>query len=196
VNQAEWAYWVLDDAGLPQSSTNIANIMRWMAAEEPPDHWWNTNDPLNYGHPTSAPSGALVSLAVAAGLVATALSWATYAGIRAALAASATAPAFSAAVVASPWSGDHYGGTPAHLAQIPVPALFTSPVTKPLPEGLDIMAVTIATGIVAVDGVSGGHKFLFTAPVAQRSTAADWSIMDLSDVATLQHVAGAENFTS
>jgi hypothetical protein len=37
---------------------------------------------------------------------------------------------------------------------------------------------------------------LFTAPVADRATAADWSIMDLSDAAVLQHVQGATTFTS
>lgn len=58
------------------------------------------------------------------------------------------------------------------------------------------MAVTIGTGIIAVTGVSAGHKMLFTAPVADRATAADWSIMDLSDAAVLQHVQGATSFTS
>ena len=72
----------------------------------------------------------------------------------------------------------------------------TPVVVPPLPKGVSPMAVTIGTGIIAVTGVSAGHKMLFTAPVADRATAADWSIMDLSDAAVLQHVQGATSFTS
>lgn len=71
-----------------------------------------------------------------------------------------------------------------------------TPVVPPLPKGVSPMAVTIGTGIIAVTGVSAGHKMLFTVPVADRATAADWSIMDLSDAAVLQHVQGATSFTS
>ncbi len=78
----------------------------------------------------------------------------------------------------------------------PVTQQGTPVVIPPLPEGADPMAVTIGTGIIAVTGVSGGHKMLFTVPVADRETALDWSVMDLSDVAGLQHVAGAASFTS
>ena len=65
-----------------------------------------------------------------------------------------------------------------------------------LPKGIEPMSVTINTGIIAVTGVSHGHKFLFTAVVGQRSTATDWSIMDLTDAADLQKVVLATDFTS
>lgn len=76
-----------------------------------------------------------------------------------------------------------------------VPVGFMTTVID-LPSGVDIMGVTINTGLIAVDGVSGGHKLLFTVPVADRATARDWSIMDLSDAARLQGVTGVTNFTS
>lgn len=57
------------------------------------------------------------------------------------------------------------------------------------------MSVTIATGIVAVTGVSNGHKFLMTAPVDTRAEAAAWSVLDLTDVAASQHVTEATDFT-
>ena len=65
----------------------------------------------------------------------------------------------------------------------------------PRPPG-GTVGVTIQTGLIVVTGVSNGHKFLFTCAAKTRENASAWSIMDLSDVATGQHVADASTFTS
>lgn len=60
----------------------------------------------------------------------------------------------------------------------------------------DVMSTSVGTGIIAVDGVSKGHKYLFSVPLAERTNARQWSIMDLTDAAALQNVTGATQFTS
>ena len=60
----------------------------------------------------------------------------------------------------------------------------------------DSMSTSVGTGVIAVDGVSKGHKILFTVPIADRADAHQWSIMDLTDAAAVQNVAGATQFTS
>lgn len=193
MNQANWAALVLLDARLPTTPTNVDNLTRWMANEEPPSDWWRTNDPLNVGHPTTAPSGAFPSLALAAAVTAHWIDQPLYRSIRDALSRSAPVATFSAAVVLSPWSANHYGGTLFQIARTPVPVLVTAPGTK----GHDAMATSIGTGHVAVDGVTAqGHKIVFVAPLGKESTAKAWSIMDLSDAAKLQGVAGATSFQS
>ena len=131
MNQAGWARLVLRYAGLPTTPGNLDAICRWMADEEPASDWWRTNDPLNYGHPTTSPSGMLPSLREAARLVANALQTSPYWGIYSALARSASLAAeISPAIVTSPWSADHYGGTLAHVADTPAPPMVQAPVTR------------------------------------------------------------------
>lgn len=58
------------------------------------------------------------------------------------------------------------------------------------------MGVSITDTMIAVTGVSDGHKFVFTCPITERTQASAWSVMDLTDVANAQNVADANAFTS
>lgn len=156
MNQLGYAALILTRNKWPTSTVNLGNIARWCAAEEPPTHWWNTNDPLNFEHATTDPSGAWPSLTASAQAVADVLaSDETYAGIAECLATSASLDEFSTAVVASPWSEDHYGGTPLYFTQVPYPTLFTAPGTGPNPQEEPVQ-LGIAVGHVnGSDGPTG-----------------------------------------
>ena len=62
---------------------------------------------------------------------------------------------------------------------------------------VDIMSVSINAGLIIVTGVTKqGHKLLFMVPIATRDKWTKYGIMDLSDAATMQKVAGATSFIS
>jgi hypothetical protein len=63
-------------------------------------------------------------------------------------------------------------------------------------EGAD-MAVAVGTGLIVVTGVTAsGHKVVFTAALADRQDARQWSIIDLTDAGQLQGVKGVTAFLS
>lgn len=68
--------------------------------------------------------------------------------------------------------------------------------TAPIPKGTKIMATAIGTGYIVVTGVATGHKFCFTAPIADRASTTAWSIVDLRDVAKTAGIADTTTFTS
>ena len=59
------------------------------------------------------------------------------------------------------------------------------------------MAVAVGTGLIVVTGVTAsGHKVVFTAALADRQDARQWSIIDLTDAGQLQGVKGVTAFLS
>jgi hypothetical protein len=115
-----WAFLVLNLAGLPDTTNNITNMLRWMRRESGTT-WDVRNNPLNTGVGTTAVTGSsgFPNLIVAAQNTANALKMPNYTAVYHALAQTATAHTFSAAVVASPWASSHYGGTPTNIATTP-----------------------------------------------------------------------------
>jgi len=107
-----WATTLLVDAGLPTTSNNIDNVMRWMVNEEPASNWWDRNNPLNASLGTSASdgTGSYPSLTIGAQYTAAMLRQQNMAPIFNALAANAPPATFGAAVISSPWASSHYGG--------------------------------------------------------------------------------------
>ena len=133
--QYTWAKLVLYDAGLPMTKANIRKMVRWMRAEEPWNRWFNRNNPLNVGQPTSpSGTGSFKNLGVAAHYTAVALKGSNYKAIYSNLANTGSLTQFSAAVVASPWASSHYGGTPQHIARIPLPTGFPAPTATGNPQ--------------------------------------------------------------
>lgn len=120
-SESQWAGSVLSDGGFPTTQNNVNNMMRWMAAEEPPSNWSHNNNPLNINAGGSG-SDTFPDLNTAASKTAAVIKQSNMRAIAQALAANANAGDFSAAVVGSPWAGSHYGGDPGHIASIPVPA--------------------------------------------------------------------------
>lgn len=147
-NQATWASQVLADAGLPQSTNNIQNIVRWMVAEEPPSNWWDRNNPLNASLGTTSTSGlgTYPDLSTGAKYTAAMINQSNMAGIRNALANNADPNTFSAAVVASPWASSHYGGNPLHIAQIPLPSFIQAGSSATIGSGTNAGASSAASG--------------------------------------------------
>ena len=120
-SSSQWAGLVLSDGGFPKTQNNVNNMLRWMAAEEPPSNWSHNDNPLNINAGGSG-SDTFPNLNVAAQRTASVIKQSNMSAIAQALAANDTINGFSAAVVGSPWAGSHYGGDPNHLAGIPVPA--------------------------------------------------------------------------
>lgn len=119
-----WATTMLKAAGLPTTTNNVNNVVRWMAAEEPPANWYDRNNPLNASLGTSSTdgTGSYPSLTVAAQETAAMLRQSNMSAIYNALAANAPLATFSAAVVSSPWASSHYGGNPNYLTGIAQPS--------------------------------------------------------------------------
>ena len=110
----DWAAAVLRCVPLPQSANNVDNVVRWMAAEEPPSFWWHANDPLNVNNLSQGGQESFPSLAD--GIVATAavLRQSNMRGIYDVLAADGPLSAFGAGtghptVPSTPYS-THTGG--------------------------------------------------------------------------------------
>ena len=122
-----WAQLVLLDGGWPMSDNNVVVILRWMRQENGANDWWNRNNPLNnsYGAPGAGGTGSNGNLILAAQHAAGALranAGGGYAGIVAALAASASPDVTAEAIWASSWSSSHYAnGT--HWSTAPVPVV-------------------------------------------------------------------------
>ena len=161
--QFTWAALVLRMAGLPQTKLNVEKMVRWMANEEPPSHWYNRNNPLNVGtgtHPTGL--GPFRPLWTAAHYTAAILGHSTYAAIRENLKTTGSLTQFSAAVVASPWAASHYGGTPQHIARTPIP---TPRTVKGFGKGREGTAGgvrttgTTPTCLIQFPGVAGAGAF-------------------------------------
>lgn len=116
-----WADLVLAIAGLPTTKNNVGNLLHWMAAESTGNNtgstWDHDNNPLNVGSAKSATGSAgFATLEVAAINTANEIDSDRYSAIYNALKQTAPLSVFSAAVVHSTWSADHYGGTPTHIA--------------------------------------------------------------------------------
>jgi hypothetical protein len=133
VTNADWAVWVLQDAGYPTTVNNVNNLLSWMAAENNPTTWWGTagaNNPLNNGLGSGGGNGtgSYPDLATAAQYAAQGIEGgiAGAAPIGAALAADAPFSVFHAATISSNWSGAHYNGTGWAAA--------TSPLSVPIVE--------------------------------------------------------------
>jgi hypothetical protein len=131
-----WAAVALKKAGKPVTANNVQNLQRWINAETGGQQggWARDNNPLNmtgYGSHPPANSSTFYSfsdLNAAADAFAGFMKQSNMSGISAALSANAPAPMFSAAVVASPWAGGHYGGSPTAIAKTPPAA--DAPTTK------------------------------------------------------------------
>lgn len=134
MNNYEWAADMLAAASLPTTPNNVANVARWMVAEEPVGDWWHNNNPLNVNAGGSG-SDTFPNLTAAGLKTASVVRQSNMAGIFRALAASAPLATFSAAVVASPWASSHYGGNPQHIAQIPAPPAVNMPGSPATPNG-------------------------------------------------------------
>lgn len=154
----EWAVLLLTAIGAPVTVNNVINIETWMASEEPKSDWLANNDPLNT---TEHSSGFLANDSggyggpgyddVQDGIAATAdtIQQPQYSLILAALQQDAPADTFKAAVVASPWSSDHYSnGT--HFASAPLTAFATATGGNPTGE-----IGQIASGATGVLGQAG-----------------------------------------
>ncbi len=132
-----WVTAVLQDAGLPVTQNNIDNMLHWLPAENYRDTWFNRNNPLNTSLGTNSTDGfgSYPNLGVAAQETANMIMGRNGSlitpQIRDALAANAPLAQFSAAVVASNWTGDnHYGGRgPGYIASLPIGANVPAPAS-------------------------------------------------------------------
>lgn len=121
---ADWAALALKRANLPVTQNNIQNIQRWITSETGGQQgtWARDNNPLNmtgYGsvRPSSYVFYQFPSLDRSATVFGLFMNQNNMAPIRAALAANAPLPVFSAALTNSSWnvntaSGKSYGGNP------------------------------------------------------------------------------------
>jgi hypothetical protein len=121
---ADWAALALKRANLPVTQNNISNIQRWITTETGAQQgtWARDNNPLNMtGYGSVRPSQYVFyqfpSLDRSATVFGLFMNQNNMAPIRAALAANAPLPVFSAALTNSAWnvntsSGKSYGGNP------------------------------------------------------------------------------------
>ena len=172
---SEWATMLLDVLGITPQSNNVTNITQWMHLEEPTvvASFANSN-PLNVGS-TSYPN-------IETGLFNTAatLQQSNMGGILSALSSNAPWSTFSQALVASPWSANHYGGSAAAIANTPAQSgsapvasgLATSPTPGAGPVGSAAPGGLSSTGSGGILGALGsiGHTFSdLTNPVLWRN---------------------------
>jgi hypothetical protein len=132
-----WVKQVLQDAGDKLTQANINDLLHWLPAEELVSDWWDRNNPLNasLGTGSSDGLGSYSTLGVGAEYTARMLEQKNMSGIQDVLkTGNAPLSKFSAAVVASPWSGDHYGGNPTHIAQT-VPGGGAAPTSAGMSSG-------------------------------------------------------------
>ena len=132
-----WTADVLTRAGLPASTNNVGNLLRWIATEKPSaQYWYQGNNPLNL-NTQGQPDGfdRYGSLAEGAQATAQFLRMPNYRDVYAVLARDGSSTDFSNAVVRSPWAESHYGVAAAgaapkyivagrgldYIAQIPLP---------------------------------------------------------------------------
>jgi hypothetical protein len=123
-NNYDWAELVLQCAKLPVG-LNLCNVLRWMAAENPPRYWWRDNNPLNVGDFTGAGAG-YASLEVGAVVTARVLLQPDMAPLADVLRAQGSVAEFSAAAHEVPWSASRYYSA-VYIASIPVPGVITAP---------------------------------------------------------------------
>jgi len=123
MTEEQWIEQVLGDINAPETTNNIDNLARWMAAENPPSDWYNRNNPLNTSYDAGDTSGlnAYTSLDVGATATAKTIEGSNMNGILSALQENAPTSTFATNVENSPWSTSHYADDP--IANIPVPPL-------------------------------------------------------------------------
>lgn len=171
-SQGTWAKLVLFELGAPWTKNNIDNIVRWMAASNPPSHWWDNNNPLKNSTGWGKTNGTYASLTTAAIAVVRKLKSGTdgYGAIVTALKKTATPSAFSRAVVQSTWTSKHYGGNTNAIAKIAVPTFYPLPTTFPalgsVQPGTPGQAGGVSTGggktgtcLIKFPGVAGVGSF-------------------------------------
>jgi hypothetical protein len=166
-SNANWAILLLKDINAPVTTNNIQNVLRWMAAENPPSNWANRNNPLNASLNTNSTNGtgSYTDLTTAAQNTAAMIVQGYKGGaigdaIYNALQTNADPAVFSVAVVNSPWSSNHYGVASAG-AVTPVPgrlpnylATITVPVNTPA-SNANAGSGTANTKAVSGVGVTG-----------------------------------------
>ena len=159
----EWAGMVLLAAGLPVTENNEANIVRWMAAEQPDSDWWNGThlNPLDVADYSNNSYG-FPSLAAAANATAAVIRQSNMAVIYDVLARNGGLADFSAACAASPWSTGGYHGHPDAIASIPQQPVVTAPGTVPTPVPVTPTPPPIVTPsgeptMFAYDPETGGY---------------------------------------
>jgi hypothetical protein len=142
VNNYEWAWLLLADAELPAVATNVDNVVRWMAAENPPEDWWRKYDPLN-AFDFTGPTQGFPTLEQGAIATARVLLQSNMAPIANALRASSSLAVFSAACHEAPWAIPDRYGSALFIASIPLPTVVEAPGTtvitpapKPVPKPL------------------------------------------------------------
>lgn len=124
INNYDWAEHLLQAAHLPVG-LNLCNVVRWMAAENPPEHWWRNWNPLNVAD-FSGPTHSFAGWFVAAYETAKVLTQPNMRGLFTSLQLEASLASFSAAASESPWSAAHYDG-PLYIARIPQPPVIYAP---------------------------------------------------------------------
>lgn len=123
----DWAKVVLAEGSWPVCGNNVTVLTQWMASEEPPDNWYDRNNPLNNGDGSGGGSGlgSYDNLVTAAYYVADNIdanpSW--YGQIDADLNACASPGTTAQAIWNSPWASSHYGnGSTWHSGSVPTVA--------------------------------------------------------------------------
>jgi hypothetical protein len=123
-NNYDWAEDMLEAAHLPVG-LNLCNVLRWMAAENPPAHWWRNWNPLNVADFTG-PTHSFPGWFEGALATADVLRQSNMKGIVVALLNhQGDADYFSAALHDSPWSASHYYSA-TYVASIPVPPVIVA----------------------------------------------------------------------
>lgn len=157
-----WAKDVLGRVGGPtfQTDNNVTNMVAWMVSEEPPDNWWNNNNPLNIDAGGTG-SDTFPSLDASAAETAKWIStYSNYTGIKNALANNAPYDQFKAAVVASPWAAGHYGNGSGFAAPGQPTVTFTGQTLSPGTAGnATLTAVTTHT-----PGTCDPNKYTINGP--------------------------------
>jgi len=160
---ADWAALALKRANLPVTQNNISNIQRWITTETGAQQgtWARDNNPLNMtGYGSVRPSQYVFyqfpSLDRSATVFGLFMNQNNMAPIRAALAANAPLPVFSAALTNSAWnvntsSGKSYGGNPNWL-------LAYAPTTTSVNVNELTPTVKVSNTPASSGGTTGGSK--------------------------------------
>lgn len=168
---AAWSALLLKNVGAPITLNNVRNVLRWMAAENAPKTWATRNNPLNASLNTNKSDGTgdYADLTTAAQNTASMIVYgakggAIGAGIYNSLMNDSPTDQFSAAVVDSRWSGNHYGVASAGASK-PYPGRLSTYLTEiPVPETIP------STEANAGSGIASKVKTAFEANVSANSS--------------------------
>lgn len=180
---AAWCAAVLAAVPAPTTPGNVDKLLHWLPAENGAA-WWTRCDPLNVSATTTDPGFSFPTLAAAAAATAQEIEQnPDYAAILQNLRWTGTLDSFSSAVVASPWSADHYGGTPLYITRTDPTEL--DPIAPPSCGTMTVPTSEEADMITSFEASTQRHVFLTTR--TGKTVTHWWQSIDPRAVTTKWH---------